>query len=289
MDIDLTKVVLRPLTRGELDVAVEWAAAEGWNPGQNDAETFWQTDPHGYVGAEHEGELVACGSTVAYDREFGFMGFFIVKPGLRHQGLGRRLWLWRRDTLVRRLAPGAAIGMDGVFTMQPFYTRGGFVFTHRNLRMAGFGAHDASPDPNVVPLERVPFEQVQELDQECFGFARQVFLRSWIRPAAGLASGYVKDGRLQGFAVARACRKGFKIGPLFARTEEAAEALFRSMSSFAADQPLFLDTPENNPAALTLAARHGMAEVFGCARMYHGTPPALPWRSIFGVTTFELG
>jgi hypothetical protein len=30
-------------------------------------------------------------------------------------------------------------------------------------------------------------------------------------------------------------------------------------------------------------------EVFGCARMYLGPPPALAHRRIFGVTTFELG
>jgi hypothetical protein len=52
---------------------------------------------------------------------------------------------------------------------------------------------------------------------------------------------------------------------------------------------LFLDTPENNPAALALAASHGFTEVFGCACMYHGSAPQLPWGNIYGVTTFELG
>lgn len=28
--------------------ALEWAAAEGWNPGQNDAATFFQIDPGGF-------------------------------------------------------------------------------------------------------------------------------------------------------------------------------------------------------------------------------------------------
>jgi hypothetical protein len=35
--------------------------------------------------------------------------------------------------------------------------------------------------------------------------------------------------------------------------------------------------------------RHAMAEVFGCARMYLGPAPPLPWAQIFGITTFELG
>jgi hypothetical protein len=52
---------------------------------------------------------------------------------------------------------------------------------------------------------------------------------------------------------------------------------------------LFLDAPENNPAAMALVQRHRMTEVFGCARMYLGPPPALAHERIFGVTTFELG
>jgi hypothetical protein len=89
--------------------------------------------------------------------------------------------------------------------------------------------------------------------------------------------------------VIRPCRNGFKIGPLFANSPDLAQSLFASLSSFAADQPIFLDTPENNAAALALADRHGMAEVFGCARMYYGPAPVLPWDDIYGVTTFELG
>jgi hypothetical protein len=53
--------------------------------------------------------------------------------------------------------------------------------------------------------------------------------------------------------------------------------------------PLFLDAPENNPAAMAFVAKRGMVEVFGCARMYLGPFPDLAHERIFGVTTFELG
>jgi hypothetical protein len=33
------------MRRAELDTLVEWAADEGWNPGRNDAQIFWDTDP----------------------------------------------------------------------------------------------------------------------------------------------------------------------------------------------------------------------------------------------------
>jgi hypothetical protein len=89
--------------------------------------------------------------------------------------------------------------------------------------------------------------------------------------------------------VVRRCRDGCKIGPLFANDAAAAEALFAALVPFAASGPLFLDAPENNPAATALALRHGMTEAFGCARMYLGPAPRIAYERVFGVTTFELG
>lgn len=279
----------RLATRAELDLAVEWAAAEGWNPGRQDADVFWAADPEGFVCVERGGAVIATGSVVAYDDVFGFMGFFIVRPDLRGQGIGREFWHWRRDRLRARLQPDAAIGMDGVFDMQPFYAKGGFSFTHRNLRMAGTGSKSDALPTSLVRLSELPFEQVAAYDQRHFGFARSTFLSAWISPAGGQGLGLIREDQLVAMGVVRPCREGFKMGPLFADDPEAAHTMFGALSHHAAGQPLFLDIPENNPAALALAATHGFTEVFGCARMYHGPAPELPWANIYGVTTFELG
>jgi len=87
----------------------------------------------------------------------------------------------------------------------------------------------------------------------------------------------------------RPCQTGYKIGPLFADSPAIAENLFAALSAQAPGEAIFLDVPENNPAAIAMASRHGMEEVFGCAKMYFGPKPKLPEREIFGVTSFELG
>jgi GNAT superfamily N-acetyltransferase len=278
----------RQATRDDLDIAVEWAAAEGWNPGLADADVFWTTDPNGFVCAERAGEVIATGSVVSYGGNFGFMGFFIVRPDLRGNGVGREFWYWRRNLLVDRLKPNTPIGLDGVFDLQPFYASGGFEFSHRTVRMAGTGTA-AERDPNLVELSTLPFGAVATFDQRHFGISREQFLRSWISPRSGLGLAALHGEEIAAMGVVRPCRNGFKIGPLFANSPDLAQSLFASLSSFAAGRPIFLDTPENNAAALALAERHGMTEVFGCARMYYGPAPALPWDDIYGVTTFELG
>ncbi len=40
---------IRTMSRDQLDIAVEWAAREGWNPGLHDAECFHATDPDGFL------------------------------------------------------------------------------------------------------------------------------------------------------------------------------------------------------------------------------------------------
>src|SRR5260370_38379833 len=83
---------IRPMTRAEMDLALDWAAEEGWNPGVDDAECFRQADDGGFIGAFIDGRMAASISVVAYDQAFAFLGFYIVAPEFRSRGVGLALW-----------------------------------------------------------------------------------------------------------------------------------------------------------------------------------------------------
>ena len=269
------------------ETLVAWAREEGWNPGPHDAKVYWATDPEGFYGYFHNGELIAGGSVVSYDGAFGFMGFFIVKPEYRSAGIGRRLWHQRRYLLRSRLQPGAAIGMDGVVAMQDFYRQGGFEIAFRDERYQRqgetFPAH-----PAVCALSEVDMDEVLAFDRQCFGFDRSRFLTAWLNQPESHGFGFVADG-LKGFALLRKAYEGYKIGPLFANRAEVAEALYEACLNVVPGQTVFLDIPVANEAAVSLTRKYGATYVFECARMYHGTAPALPLDKIFGITSFELG
>jgi hypothetical protein len=275
---------IRPMDLSELAVAVDWAAAEGWNPGLADADCFHGTDPEGFLAGFLGGELVASISVVAYGRSFGFLGFYIVKPGYRGRGHGLRIWRAGLDYLG-----GRTVGLDGVVEQQPNYVKSGFVLANRNVRYGGAPGVAAPEDPGLIDLTELPRAQVLAYDRPCFPAPRKRFLDCWLRPDRRFGLGLVRDGGLAGYGVIRRCRDGFKVGPLFADDEAGADLLFRGLAARAGAAPVFLDPPEPNGPAIALAERYAMTPVFETARMYRGPAPALPLERIFGITTFELG
>ena len=48
--------ILRP---AELGLLIDWAAAEGWNPGDHDGPAFLSADREGFLGLFVDGELLA--------------------------------------------------------------------------------------------------------------------------------------------------------------------------------------------------------------------------------------
>ena len=281
-------MAIRPMTRREVHTLVDWAREEGWNPGLSDADIFWQTDPRGFVAAELDGELIGGGAVIAYGQAYGFMGLFIVRPAFRGRGLGRALWTARRDMLRARLAPDAPIEMDGVEAMEPFYAAGGFRTTHVDRRFA-FTARPSAVPSGVVLASDVPFDDLVAFDRRFFPGPRPVFLRAWLDQPGAHARVALGDAGIRAFGVARPCVEGWKIGPLFAEDPEAADAVLRALAGEVPGESMSLDVPDANPSGRVLVARHGMEEVFRCARMVLGDAPNADVAGVFGITTFELG
>jgi len=131
-------------------------------------------------------------------------------------------------------------------------------------------------------------DSIVDYDRHFFPSDRERVLHGWITPPHRTLT-FVDLGAVRGYGTIRACREGHKIGPLFADSAPIAEALLSGLAAPWPGEKIFLDVPEPNAAAISLAEGRGMRPMFETARMYRGPAPALPLERIFGITTFELG
>ena len=93
---------IRPMRPDEISIAVNWATAEGWNPGFADDACFAAADPEGFFIGELEGAPAATVSCVNYGASFAFRGFYIVREDLRGRGYGLRMECGHRARRLTR-------------------------------------------------------------------------------------------------------------------------------------------------------------------------------------------
>jgi hypothetical protein len=269
-----------------LQTVLDWAAAEGWNPGLQDAACFHAQDPHGFFVGVLDGRPISAVSVVNYGEDFAFLGLYIVHPDHRGQG-----WGWRTWTAGLAHAGTRPVGLDGVAAQQQAYQRSGFVYQHATIRYSGqpHGLNIPLGATQLAAAPTVPFDSVLAYDTACFGTARPAFLRQWLHAPGHVALVLPAESGLAGYGVLRPCRDGSKIGPLFADTADKAAILFAALIARAPAGPVAIDCAEPNAAARTLAEAYGLTPSFATARMLTGAFPPVSSERIFGVTTLELG
>lgn len=276
--------VIRRMKQDELQIALNWAEKEGWNPGIHDPFCFFQADPQGFFIGLLDDEPIAVGSAVAYDPSFAFCGLYIVKKEFRHQGYGIQLTQERLKYAGNRIT-----GIDGVLENVAKYQRIGYVPAFKNIRYACDSPSFSSTMNQIVELKKIPFPQLEQFDRLYFPAQRSSFLRCWINQPDSHALAYLEGQNLQGYGVIRKCSHSYKIGPLFATSGNIAQSLFESLGSKVGPGPIFLDVPEPNQNAQMLIQHYQMKPIFEVIRMYRNGSPQMDIKGIYGITTYELG
>ncbi len=262
-------MILRVATPDEVALILNWAAAEGWNPGLSDAAAFHAADPEGFFVAEVEGQPVAAVSVVNHDAAQAFLGLYLCRPEYRGRGLGWALW---RHGLAH--AGGGTVGVDGVAAQEANYARSGFVRHGATRRWEGVLA--PTPSPGIRLAGRGDGTALVALDRAAVGHDRAAFLAAWLAPAPDRTP--VVEAAGGGFATARRCRHGAKIGPVIAAEAGAALSLARAAlaalyPATGAPVPVALDLPEANAPLTEAVRRLGFTNSFTAARMYKGPAP----------------
>lgn len=278
-----SKLDIRHMTLDDLRRAADWAAAEGWNPGLEDAEAFHSVDPDGFLMGWLDDEPVAAISVVRHSDRIGFLGFYLCRPDFRGRGFGLALWQAGMDHLGSR-----TVGLDGVPAQEANYRKSGFVLAHITRRYAGTVQGRMHAD--CRPAGTTNLLALLEMDRRIVDTDRTAYMTSWLRQTETRQTLVVGEGDgIEALGTIRTCREGYKIGPLFAPDDAIARQLIEALAATAGARYVMIDIPDPNATGVALAGDLGLKPVFSCARMYRGTMPNRKMEWIFGETTFELG
>lgn len=277
----MSRVACRTATLPEVVQMLDWAAEEGWNPGLDDAAAFYAADPEGFFVAVVDGAPVAAISVVNHSDAHAFLGLYLCRPAFRGQGIGFALW---QHAMAH--AGGRSVGLDGVPAQESNYAKSGFVRVDRTRRLTGTLPAEALVLPMVTPEDGAALAR---LDRAATGVTRHHFLREWLRVGPTRNTVVLRDGvEVTGFATARRCREGVKIGPVVAPDAAAALHLVHQAAAALSAPQVVIDVPDRCAAFGALLRQNGFSEGFATARMYRGTDPQVG-ASLHAVATLELG
>ena len=281
----MSELKIEPMDLEGVTGAIAWAEAEGWQPGIGDAGPFFAADPGGYYRGVVGGETVSTISVVRGSPETAFVGLYIVDPGFRGRGFGRRLW----DEALGRFA-GTTLGLDAVPDQVSTYASEGFVPDYGNARYSIDAGQLPAPaeTARTEPATSIDFDALAEFDARHFFGARPDFLRGWISGDGRNSVVTLDDGAVTGFSASRRTTAGHRIGPVFTAEPDLARQMILTLAS-GLEGPVAVDIPQPNRAAIELVDSLGMDRSFETTRMYRGPAPHLPLEQIFGITSLELG
>ena len=90
-DNNYDRFEIRQMNIEEISIPIEYAHREGWNPGLEDGFCFYNTDPKGFFIALLNDKPIGTASAVAYNNDFGFIGFYIIEPEFRKNIYGMKI------------------------------------------------------------------------------------------------------------------------------------------------------------------------------------------------------
>ncbi|MCL1804849.1 MAG: GNAT family N-acetyltransferase [Clostridiales bacterium] len=277
-------LTIRNLSLQEMVFPMEVAYKEGWNPGLYDGVAFYQADPDGFFLAEVDGGMAGGVSVVGYDDRLAVIGNHFVLPPYRGRGIGRTLWEHAMEA-----AGDKRIRINGLPEGKEFYESYGFYGICNVIRYGGSIFAEGRVSDDIYSAQDIDFRRLVEYDAAFFGMPRAPFLKNWLDTPAMVSLCVLKEGEIKGWGCMRRCRKGWRLGPVFADDYDRAEELIRHFAVKTVAESVYMDVAETNVQSIKLGFAMGMTPWEARLKMYKGEQEREPLERIFGFTTVDIG
>ncbi len=250
--------------------------AAGWNQTRADWETVLRLSPDGCWVFEADGQAVGATTAITYGTGPAWIGMVLVLPEYRRRGIARRLMEhalgWCGEKGVK------TVKLDATDMGRPLY--------------ASLGFEDEEPierwgrDPIEAEIPTAPEQTTAgwDLDPAAFGVERSAVLE-----ALAAAPDATSAGGPDGYAMARPGSQTRFLGPLVARTSEAAEHLARQVLAQRPGASWCWDLLPSHWEAAELAARLGFRPLRRLSRMARPRKALGQPSNVWATAGFEYG
>ena len=281
---------IRILRKEDLDFAAAVTTAEGWYYTPRELEVMLRLDPEGSFIFE-DGEPLGIATTVTYGRT-GVLGHLVVSEKGRGKNIGATLLSTAMDYMEGRGAESMLL--YSAVNAVKMYERKGFraLDEIKCMHLHIDAGHRRSPSADCPPMKRSDIREVAEIDARLFGDDRGPLIEVLFEEGPANSFKIVRDGRIEGFIMARHDHDGYDLGPWVCTTgnPKDAEDLFWTALSAMEDGTIYMGSFYKNEPALRITdhvptVRHWKIPLMvrGKGR-YEGDLDDL-----FGVAAFELG
>lgn len=277
-------LAIRVMTERDIPAGQRLRQQAGWNQTDDDWRRLLSWEPAGCFVGERDGQIVGSASTTVYGRELAWIGMVLVDLDHRRHGIGRALFQHAMTYLDGRGIE--TIGLDATPLGKTMYDSLGY--RDVSLLERRRGSLPTLPEGDARPLRPDDLPALAAFDAQAFGLGRARILEAL---AAGDRDGcfVVDEGGIRGYLLTRPGANALHIGPLVARDLETAERLVYTALRARAGAPAVMDVVQENPHAVALSERLGLAPVRPFIRMYRGTPPPADLSLLYTSAGPEIG
>jgi GNAT superfamily N-acetyltransferase len=257
------------MTSDDVLLGMELKRQAGWNQTEGDWRRLLDLEPDGCFVAELDGTPSATLTTCVFG-PVAWIAMVLVHPQVRGRGLAKALLAHALAYLDRRGV--RSIRLDATPMGQPLYTRLGFVEQYALSRHEGvLPPARGETVPSVEHAQPVHYDELVQLDREVTATDRGKLLRRLFAEQPEAIRVVRRKGPVAGYLTDRPGAEATQIGPSVG-TVDAGSLLLLDALERHAGQRVFLDVPERNRPALTLAAGRGLTVQRQLVRMCRGAP-----------------
>jgi ribosomal protein S18 acetylase RimI-like enzyme len=258
-----------PLGVQHLGGCIALSKSAQWNQNEADWRLMLEIG-HGWGVSLDDGTLAASTLVLPYGR-FAWVSMVLVLPEHRRKGYATQLL---RKALAELENRALTPILDATPAGREVYVQEGFRDTwgFRRFQLPeAIAAIERST--GVRPLRAADWPQLLALDAQAFGASRERLLRSLAArlPQAALVA--EESGKLAGFLLGRDGREARQLGPLVARSSDAARALLAEGLA-KVSPPLYLDVVDREPGITAWLESLGFEFQRPFTRMVLGAPVA---------------